>query len=330
MVDDTLVWDVVAGRISYNALIVAHDLEIFENLAGSSKTLLELSNELGLEERPVEALLLMLLNLGFVSSVNGVYKLNDVSKKYLLKESETYFGGMLALANQSNWTCEQLRQSVITNSPQVYGGGDVFDAHLENSEKSEKFTHAMHSTSMSAALVWPDKVDLSNNQTLLDLGGGSGAHIVGVLKNYPHLSAVLLDIETVIAAAQELLSKYNLQSRIKFVSDDFWKCEFPKADVHFYSQIFHDWREDKCMFLAEKSFHSLPKQGKIIIHEMLFNDDKSGPLMASAGNVGMLAWTEGRQYSGKEIKNILEKSGFQNIEISSSTGYWSIVVGCKI
>ncbi|QMU61205.1 MAG: methyltransferase [Gammaproteobacteria bacterium] len=330
MVDDTLVWDVIAGRISYNTLIVAHDLEIFEKLSDSSKTLLGLSNELGLEERPVEALVLMLVNLGFVVSKNGKYTLTDVSKKYLLKESETYFGGMLALSNKSNWTCEQLKQSVITNSPQVYSGVDIFDAHIDDNDKSEKFTHAMHSASMSAALGWPDKVDLSSNHTLLDVGGGSGAHIIGILKYYPHLSAVLLDIKTVITAAKKLLSEYNLQARIKFVSDDFWKCEFPKADVHFYSQIFHDWREEKCLLLAEKSFQSLPEQGKIIIHEMLFDDDKSGPLMASAGNVGMMAWTEGKQYTGSEVKKILKKSGFQNIQIMPTTGYWSVVVGCKI
>ncbi len=330
MVEDTLIWDVIAGRISYNTLILAHDLEIFEKLSDSLKTLLELSNELGLEERPVEALVLMLVNLGFITSINGKYKLTDVSKKYLLKRSETYFGGMLALSNKSNWTNEQLKQSVITNSPQVYSGDDVFDAHLDNSEKSEKFTHAMHSASMSAALGWPNKIDLSNSQTLLDIGGGSGAHIVGALKQYSHLNAVLLDIKTVIAAAKKILLEYNFESRIKFVSDDFWACELPKADVHFYSQIFHDWREEKCLLLAEKSFQSLPKQGKIIIHEMLFDDDKYGPLMASAGNVGMLAWTEGRQYSGYEIKSILEKSGFQNIEITPTIGYWSVVVGCKI
>lgn len=330
MVRDALIWDVIAGRISYYALIVAHDLEFFEKLSDSSKTLLELSNELGLEERPVEALLLMLVNLEFVNTIDGKYGLTDVSKKYLLKESETYFGGMLALSSKSNWTYEQLKQSVITNSPQVYSGDNVFDVHLDNSEKSERFTNAMHSASMSAALEWPSKVNLSGNNILLDVGGGSGAHIVGALNKYPYLSAVLLDINTVIAAAIKLLSKYNYESRIKFVTDDFWKCEYPKADVHFYSQIFHDWCEEKCLFLAEKSFQSLPEQGKIIIHEMLFDDDKSGPLMASAGNVGMLAWTEGRQYSGKEIKNILEKSGFKNIEITSTTGYWSVVVGCKI
>ena len=324
MVNDTLIWDIIAGRISYNALIVAHSLDIFEKLSGSSK-----SNELGLEQRPVEALVLMLINLGFVNSVNAKFELTKTSRKYLLKESETYFGGMLALSSKSNWSIEQLKDSVINNKPQVYDGNDVFDAHFDDHKKSEIFTNAMHSASMSSALAWPEKIDLSNSEIFLDIGGGSGAHIIGALRKWTGLSAKLLDMETVIASAKNLLTESGLDSRIEYVSNDFWKCEYPVADVHFYSQIFHDWPEEKCVFLAKKSYQSLAENGKIIIHEMLFDDDKSGPLMASAGNVGMLAWTEGKQYSGKEIKNILKKSGFKNIQIVPTTGYWSVVVGSK-
>ncbi len=330
MVDDKLIWNLIAGRVSYCAVIVAHELEFFEKLAGSSKSLLELSSDLSLEERPTEAVVLMLVNLGLVSVANGKFELTETSKKYLLKESETYFGGMLALSSKTNWTIEQLKESIINNAPQVYGGNDVFDAHLGDSKKSQIFTNAMHSASMFSALAWPELIDLSNNKVFLDVGGGSGAHIIGALRKWPGLSAKLLDMETVISSAKKLLSTYNLGSRVEFIPNDFWKCEYPIAEVHFYSQIFHDWCEDKCLSLAGKSFRSLPEQGKIIIHEILFDDDKSGPLMASAGNIGMLAWTEGKQYSGKEIKDILENSGFKNIEIIPTVGYWSVVVGYKI
>ncbi|MFK7815406.1 MAG: methyltransferase [Gammaproteobacteria bacterium] len=329
MVNDALVWDLIAGRISYCAVIVAHDLGLFEKLAASSKTLPHLSKEMHIEERPVEALLLMLLNLELVGLVNGKFELTDTAKKYLLKESETYFGGMLALSSKKNWSIEQLKDSVINNVPQVYDGTDVFDTHFDDSDKSKIFTNAMHSASMSSALAWPEKIDLSNKKVFLDIGGGSGAHVVGVLQKWPNLNAKLLDIASVTESAKKLLSKYTLGSRIKYVANDFWKCEYPIADVHFYSQIFHDWREEKCIFLANKSFHSLPNNGKIIIHEMLFDDDKSGPSMASAGNVGMLAWTEGKQYSGNEIKGILECAGFKNIVITPTIGYWSVVTGCK-
>lgn len=100
MVNDKLIWNLIAGRISYCAVVVAHDLEVFEKLSDTSKTIQELSAELGLEERPVEAIVLMLVNLGLINLLERKFELTKTSRKYFLKESEMYFGGMLALSSK--------------------------------------------------------------------------------------------------------------------------------------------------------------------------------------------------------------------------------------
>jgi len=66
MVDEKPIWNVIAGRIGFCAIVVAHELELFECLKNDAKSLSELSVTMGLEERPVEALSLMLVNLGFL------------------------------------------------------------------------------------------------------------------------------------------------------------------------------------------------------------------------------------------------------------------------
>ena len=73
----------------------------------------------------------------------------------------------------------------------------------------------------------------------------------------------------------------------------------------------------------------MPINGRIILHEMLFNDDKTGPALTSAYNMKMLLWTEGRQYSFREIQEILEKAGFSNVMRINALGNWSLVVGHK-
>ncbi len=329
MVDDKPIWDIIAGRISYCALIVAHDLELFELLGNDAKSLSYLSKTIGLEERPTEALALMLVNLDILQLENNMYKLSECAKKYLLKSSETYFGGMLDLSSNNDWSCEDLKQSAIMNEPQIYNGNDVFKAHQKTIQRAEIFTKAMHSVSMASAQHWPNTIDLSNHEIFLDIGGGSGAHIIGALNRWHHLNAVLLDITSVCEIAKKLLSSYENFEKVNIISDDIWTCKFPPADVHFYSQNFHDWASEKCILLAKKSFDSLPVGGLIIIHEILFYDNKKGPYMASAGNVGMLPWTEGKQYSGKEIERILTEARFKSIQVIPTFGYWSIVLGKK-
>jgi hypothetical protein len=44
----------------------------------------------------------------------------------------------------------------------------------------------------------------------------------------------------------------------------------------------------------------------------------------------MLGWTEGEQYSGKEISEMLREAGFANIQVRPTFGYWGLVTAQKL
>ena len=69
--------------------------------------------------------------------------------------------------------------------------------------------------------------------------------------------------------------------------------------------------------------------GRIIVHEILFNEERTGPFAVAAFNVAMLIAMQGQQYSGKEITAMLTEAGFTDIEVKPTFGYWSIVTGRK-
>lgn len=182
---------------------------------------------------------------------------------------------------------------------------------------------------MGPGLVWPEKLDLAPYRLMLDVGGGSGAHSIGATNAWPHLKALVLDQEQICAMAREFIEKYALSDRISTQVADFFKDPFPPANLHFYGMIFHDWPPEQCRSFARKSFESLPPCGRIVIHEMLFNDDRTGPFPVAAFNVDMLVAMPGQQYSGKELSQFLSEAGFREIEVKSTFGYWSIVTGVK-
>ena len=168
------------------------------------------------------------------------------------------------------------------------------------------FTRGMHSASMGPALAWPDAVDLSDHHLMLDIGGGSGAHAIGAATRWPQLDVTIFDIPPVCEVADEYIAQYALQDRIQTIAGDMWEDAFPEADLHFYSNIYHDWSPDKGRLLTEKSFQSLPPGGRIIIHETLYDDDKTGPFPAAAYSMAMMSWSlDGAQYSGQELSTML-------------------------
>lgn len=263
---------------------------------------------------------------------DGQYLLTAIAEDYLLPTSPTYFGGQFDwnLAHPEIVTLDRLQRAVLTNRPQVYEGGEqMFRTHEEEAELAKQFTRAMHSASMGPASAWPEKIDLSGQRVLLDVGGGSGAHAIEALLRWNNLHGVVLDRPPVCEVAREYAVQYGLGDRLVTHSADMWTEPYPAADLHFYGMIFHDWPAEKCRFLARKSFESLPAGGRIIVHEMLFNEERTGPFGVAAFNMVMMMYVEGEQFSGGELGGFLSEAGFHGIEVTPTFGYWSIVTGRK-
>jgi predicted O-methyltransferase YrrM len=329
--DDHLVWDVIMGVYGHQAVLLAHDLKLFPILAEGPRTLQEVADALNIAPRPARSLLQACAASGLVQALDGRYSLTPVSEDYLLESSPVYFGGFLdyTLANRSVLTFDALKQAVLTNSPQLYGGEDIYKSHEEREDAARAFTRMMHSHSMADAIAWPDKIDLSEHRNMLDIGGGSGAHSIGAALRWPDLHAVVLDLATVCEVTREYIARFGLQERIRTRIGDMWNDPFPPADLHFYADIFHDFTPEQCSFLTQKSFDSLESGGRLIIHEMLFNSEKNGPLTVAGYDVSMLLWTEGQQFSGEELSSMLAGAGFVEIAVIATQGYWHIVTGVK-
>ena len=307
-------------------------MRLFELLAEKPLSLDEVCGVMKIARRPADTLLALCASLGFFALKDGCYSLTPVAEDYLLPSSPTYFGWFFDAWTSvfSTWTPENIRKAVETDHPQGVFGDPEGPFATWHAEFAISFTRAMHSASIAAGLAWPETLDLSRHRVMLDVGGGSGAHSSGAVSRWPELRAVGLDQQPICAIAREFAAKYHVGERISTHSADFFQDPFPPADLHFYGMIFHDWPPDQCRFFAKKSFQSLPSGGRIIVHEMLFNDDRTGPFPVAAFNVDMLVAMPGQQYSGKEISAMLSEAGFREVEVKPTFGYWSIVTGRKL
>lgn len=327
--DDRRLLDIEVGIVGYMAIFVAHKLKLFSHLGQTPRTLLEVCQVLNIARRPAEALLNVSRSLGLVQKQGESYALTPLAEDYLLETSPTYFGDVFDLDLADPFSFEGLEKAVLTNAQQVYGGGDWVKSHEEQADLARTFTRAMHGYGMGPALAWPETLDLSEHRQMLDIGGGSGAHSIGAVLKWPNLRATNFDIAPVCEVAEEFISRYGLQSRIRTHVGDMWHDPFPGADLHIYSNIYHDWPSEKGRFLSQKSFESLAPEGRIIIHEMLYDDDKTGPFTVAAFNMVMLFATEGEQYSARELAVMLTDAGFIDIAVKHTFGYWGIVTGRK-
>jgi hypothetical protein len=329
--DDAALTDATMNLYAFPALLVAHRLGLFRRLAEGPCTLTELGDALSLARRPVETLANVAVATGFVRRDANRFTLTPLARAYLIESSPTYWGAMwdLQFHDGGNDMVVQLEAAMRRDGAHAYGTGDMFDAHAQQAELGMRFTRAMHSASVVHARAWPGCVDLSAHRTMLDIGGGSGVHLYGALAAWPELRGVLFDLPVICGIHDEFVVDAALRARIDLHPGDMWADPFPSADLHFYSNIIHDWPLEKGARLARKSFDALPSGGRIVLHEMLLHDDKSGPLAAAGYSVVMVAWTEGEQYTSKELSTMLDEVGFVSIRTVATCGYYSIVTGVK-
>lgn len=331
--DDRRLWDTLLGMLAAPAVLVAYDKGVFALLAEGAKTAAEICEAKQLASRPADAILAVLTSANLLSSTAGRFELTPLSKAYLLPQSPTFFGGFLEMlkAVYPVYSFESLKQVAASGAP-VAGppeGGDIFDLNSAQAQMAAGFTRAMHGMSVAPAQVWPTFIDLSRSKTLVDVGGGSGVHSIAAVSHWPELKGVIVDMPSVCNVAREFIAAAKVESRLTTHTADMWKDELPKGDVHFYGSVFHDWPLERCEVLAARSFAALPSGGRILLHEMLLNDDKSGPASVAAFSVSMLFGTQGRQYSALELTTLLRKVGFGSVEVKPTFGYWSVVSATK-
>ena len=318
--DDRPLWDLMAAGRGYTALLIAHDLKLFALLGERPRTLADICVALKLAEPPAEALLTMLQALSLVQAQNGHYALTPLAADALVETSPTYFGWYLdrEIANEAVFSFGRLKDALVNDIP------------LTQHSDRRMFIHAMHSMSMSAALSWPKVLDLAAHHLLLDIGGGSGAHSIGVTLHWPHLQAVVFDRDAeTLNIAEEFIQQYGVRERVRTQLGDMLNEPFPVADLHLFSAIYHHWSAERGRVLSAKSFASLPSGGRIIIHERPYAEARDGPLAVVALTMLALMRGEGGRYSSHDYASMLRDAGFVDIEAKPTAGYWSIITGRK-
>jgi len=324
------------GFWASKTLAAAHELDLFSLLSGSSgMTAAGFAEGLGIDQRPAELLLTGCAALGLLEGRNGRYVNSALAEEYLVRGKPYYFGGFVQMLDQRlyhGWG--KLVEAIRTNLPTTWDPerqGSLFEG--EDAQMLAGFWEAMHSLSTFTARVVADAVDLSSARRLLDLGGGSGAFDIELCKHYPNLTATVYELSPITDIAAGKVNEAGLSDRIEIVAGDFFSDpELPPGhDVVLLSMILHDWNEEHDRDLLRKCWEALPSGGRVIIAELLVNDEKTGPPTAALMSVNMLIETEGRNYTSAEYANWLYDAGFRDIHTVQfeAPGANGAVIGTK-
>lgn len=322
----------ITGQIILGqAVLVGYKLGLFDVLGLGPSTINKIAEQLNITLRSAQALVSCASAMELVESDQVGYRLTSAGNAYLSKNSDKFYGKVLDLLieHEDIMHFDKVESAILSCKPQVDHGSDIFsnESGLGN---TADFVASLHYKSLAPAFHWAQRYDLSMNKRFIDIGGGSGVHTIAACLNNKHLDGIVCDRKPVLVCTKSYLEQYGLTHRVDLVPVDMWDGIFPDGDVFFFGDIFHDWPIEDCRLLVEKCFKCLPMGGKILLHEMIFNEEKTGPFLTAAYNMKMMLWTEGQQYAFSELETLLTEAGFSNIKSIASLGNWSLISGEKL
>ena len=180
-------------------------------------------------------------------------------------------------------------------------------------------TAATYSTLMSEsqALVAEEALrvlDLKGIETLLDIGGGTGAFLTAVGRAMPGIKLHLFDLPQVIEPAKARFAEAGLTARSIITGGSFRTDTLPEgADAISLIRVLYDHSDETVGLLLAKAHAALPEGGRIIVSEPMSGGDR--PNRAGDAYFGpyCLAMGTGRARSADEIGRHLAAAGFADI-----------------
>ncbi len=156
--------------------------------------------------------------------------------------------------------------------------------------------------------------DFTGLLSLVDVGGGRGTLIAGLLKANPHLRGMVFDIEAGLAESEAYLKQEGVLDRCVIKRGSFFDHVPPGHDAYVLKSIIHDWSDEKAAVILANCRKAVGPERRLILIEQIEptrSEDSAHARDVFMGDVLMMVMLGGRERTVEEFRALLETAGFQ-------------------
>jgi SAM-dependent methyltransferase len=163
--------------------------------------------------------------------------------------------------------------------------------------------------------------DFSGFRRIVDVGGGQGTLLQGILERYSAARGVLCDLPSVVAN----VARSMVSDRCELVGQDIFVSVPAHGDAYLLKRVLHDWNDDDALRLLKNVRWAIASGGKLLVIESVVLPSNQ-PDPAKWMDLNMLALFPGRERTADEFDGLFRSAGFQLTRIVPTAGV-SIVEG---
>ncbi|MHA2369528.1 MAG: SAM-dependent methyltransferase [Candidatus Hodarchaeales archaeon] len=318
--DDIL--DFLRAYIASAALGTALELQLFWQLAEMPMKVQEIAQKHDIPLGRCRAWLGLLMGLGLLEQQDEAYVPSSVARSAILETYSPDTWVFIAQQTRERYPAGTDLKSHISHPNSVWDAQGIeppnWFTQLSEQKRAERFTRALYDFHQVLADKLAKALDLTGVQRVMDLGGGSGVMSLALLRQYPQLTAVVVDIETVCIVGRKIAAETPMANRITYQVADFLQEPLPvgfdmilQCDVGFHNEE-----------MFSKLRGSLNEGGRLVIvtnldgfSAWLTHSEKLPPLQRLL--TIFLGSLEGSKTATPDttgdVKERLAKAGFQDI-----------------
>lgn len=313
--DGEALFDLVAGFLHSQVLMAFVELDLAEHLSNQPRRVESLALLTGINPDRMRVLCQAATALGLMTrGRDGRYALGRLGAALpgipglaqMIRHHDVLYRDM---ADPVGFFRDAPATELAAFWPYVFGATGQIDP-----ETAATYSELMAESQTLVAEEALRALDLRGIETLLDIGGGTGAFLTAVGQAYPALKLHLFDLPQVIAPATDRFVQNGLTERATVTGGSFRTDALPQgADAISLIRVLYDHSDDTVRMLLAKAHAALPTGGRIIVSEPMSGGAR--PERAGDAYFGLycMAMGTGRARSAAEIAQHLETAGFADI-----------------
>jgi 2,7-dihydroxy-5-methyl-1-naphthoate 7-O-methyltransferase len=233
-------------------LHVAATLHIPEHISAGTTGIAELAAAAGCDRDALHAVLGHLVSRGvFTEDPPGRFACNGAAKQL----AETGFLDLDGIGGRMAHTWGTLLDYVRTGQPayqQVFGRPFWEDlaAHPQIAAEFDALMgpagHGVPDFDIELRDGW-DQI-----RTVVDVGGGTGAMLVSLLRRHPHTQGILVDLPGSVARAGEIIDSFGVTERITVKGQSFFDPLPAGADLYLLKSVLNDWADEPTVAILRR------------------------------------------------------------------------------
>lgn len=305
-----ILMDILGGFERSAVILGAAQLDLFSPLASGLATAAQVATQTGLPVRGVERVLNACTALGFTVKEADQYRNSPLADTFLVKGKATYIGNLLKQTRDRYEAWGKMPEGISSDKPVLpLTGAELFHAPPE---VLDNYVNGLFDIGKGLAQRMSSVVDLRGCRSLLDVAGGSGVYSILFCRQFPQLSATVFDLPPILQRTRGIIAREGMADRITAREGNYFTDDFGAGfDAVLLSNMFQTEGRQTCRMVARKTFDALDPGGTIIVHGIMPNLDRVGPVQPALFSLFMmLVFPEGEAYPAEEISGWLHETGF--------------------